>query len=66
MAHVGRDLHVGVRVVADLPWAWEHQCGALNKGAYVAGASCGGCRFETRESEVRRYLLVSTESGGED
>lgn len=58
-----REITLDVRVVAELPWVWEHQCGSLNKGSYKPGAFCGGCRHDTRETEIERFLLISTEGG---
>lgn len=52
---------VPVEVVAVLPWAWEHQCGHLQKGLHAEGAFCGGCRFETKTSEIQQFLLVRTD-----
>jgi hypothetical protein len=61
MATAERTLTVEVRVVAELPWVWEHRCGHLQRGQHSDGDACGGCRFEARSSEVRQFLLVSTE-----
>jgi hypothetical protein len=48
-----------VRVVAELPLAWRHHCGALNDGAWTHQAVCNGCRHETRSSEVTgQYVLA--------
>lgn len=53
-------MNVPVKIVAELPWAWAHQCGHLQRGAYTEGATCTGCRFVTKLPEVEQYLLVST------
>jgi len=59
MATINTGVSVPVKIVAILPWAWEHQCGALNKGVYEPGKTCVSCRFETRAEEVQLFLLVS-------
>lgn len=59
------EVTLDVKVVAALPWVWEHQCGAINKGAYKAGAFCAGCRQDTREEQIQRFLLITTE-GSDD
>lgn len=59
---VTQPITVPVRVVADLPMAWRHQCGVLNDGAYITGAVCDGCATEARPHEVQaNYLLVEVE-----
>lgn len=60
MATAERTLNVRVRVVAELPWAWEHRCGHLQRGLYADGDTCCGCHFESRAGEVRQFLLVDT------
>lgn len=52
---------VTVKIVATLPWVWEHHCGHLNKGAYCNGAVCMGCRYDTKPDEIQRYLLLDPE-----
>jgi hypothetical protein len=69
MAITERTLSVEVRVVAELPWAWEHtgripdelnrRCGYLQRGRHEHGDTCGGCYRPVPASEARQYLLVT-------
>ena len=62
MAAVGGSVTYPVKLVAQLPWIWQHQCGHLNRGRWTAGMTCLGCRFEVRDqSERHLYLLVDAE-----
>jgi len=52
----------GVKIVAELPWIWEHQCGYLNRGHWAPGAVCLGCRYEVRDApQVHLHLLIDAE-----
>lgn len=62
MATARTSITYNVKLVADLPWVWEHQCGYLNRGRWTADATCLGCRFEVRsETETHLHLLVDAE-----
>lgn len=63
MAASPENIRIGVRILAELPWAWECTCGAINKGLYQAGATCGSCRFESRPEHTKHYLLVEPSDG---
>lgn len=55
----GSNVHVTVKVIADLPMAWRHNCGTLNDGPWSDQVVCSGCS-QTAEpgSVIARYLLA--------
>lgn len=63
----GVSVSYSVKLVAELPWIWEHQCGYLNRGRWIAGTTCLGCRFEVdRATEIHLHLLVDAEPPEDD
>lgn len=52
-----------VRLVAELPMAWRHHCGALNEGAHRSDSVCRQCSMDAKPDQVLgRYLLVEVPS----
>lgn len=52
-------VELAVRVVASLPMAWRHFCGALNEGVWQEETVCGGCMATAKANSVEaRYVLA--------
>lgn len=46
-------------VMIDSPYAWQHHCGHVNIGEYLAFDVCEGCLHDTVPADVVRYSMVT-------